>query len=115
MKLLFTASDFENDSDRIVKTVFNSIFNYGKFLWALELIVKRCGFLINEEYVSFPDITSPDPSDHFDGIIFGTFEEETKIDEARFRSYIELACERFARSAPAEVAAMQEILTKRVV
>ena len=69
---MFVGKTFTGDSDRIVKSFFNSIYDQDRFLWALKLVVDKRGCVVNDDYCLFPEPQSPDPSGHFEGVLFGS-------------------------------------------
>jgi hypothetical protein len=115
MDLLFGAREFTDESDRIVKEFFNSIYVQNRFLWAMELVVSKRGCSVNEEHCSFPDLLDADPSGHFEGVMFGGWFGGTIVTEARCRAYIDLTCRRYIELRPADAARVAEMLKGRLI
>lgn len=45
---MFVGKTFTGDSDRIVKSFFNSIYDQDRFLWALKLVVDKRRCVVND-------------------------------------------------------------------
>ncbi|MEZ0192327.1 ribonuclease toxin immunity protein CdiI [Ralstonia solanacearum] len=112
---LFDAGGFCNDLDRIVKSFFNSIYDQGRFVWALKLLVKKQGCVINEDYCLFPDVEGADPSFHFEGVMFGGPDGEVIVSEEQYDEYLNLACERYIGLCPNDFRDVGEILKGKLV
>jgi hypothetical protein len=115
MDMLFEARTFGDESDRIIKEFFNSIYDQKRFLWAMDLVVSKRGCTVNEEYCLFPDFIDADPSGHFEGVKFGGMFGETVISETKCREYIDLACERYIALCPGDGAKVAEMLAGRLI
>lgn len=107
---LFDANSFANESDRIVLSFFNSVHAQGRFLWALKLITSKQGCVVNEDYCLFPDPNDPDPSCHFDGVMFGGMNGEVIVCQAKYFEYIDTACRRYVMHNPDDTDNVNAIL-----
>ena len=112
---MFVGKTFTGDSDRIVKSFFNSIYDQESFLWALKLVVDKRGCVVNDDYCLFPEPQSPDPSGHFEGVLFGSPAGEVSISEASCTEYIDLACRRYVELCPGDAAKVADVLKDRLV
>ena len=113
MQFVFDSSAAEDDSDRIVRTFFETVLSRGCFLKALEMIVLKHGFVSDEEGCSFPDWDDA-PELHFHGVMFFTFQEKTVITEQRCREYIDAACAEHMWTNLDDAEKVRQILRKRL-
>lgn len=107
---LFESIDFDNDPYWIVKEFFNSIYEQGRFLWALPLIFEKKGCAVNKEYCFFSDLNDSDPSSHFSGVMFGTFEDQVIVSSERCLVYLKIACDRYLEENPEDRSLVTSIL-----
>lgn len=87
----------------IVKAYFDSIYDSGNFLEAIEKLLFGIGFSIDGAYCSFPNNNSYYAEDHFEGVKFnyGYIEdEEVIIDKEVFYEYIKESCLRYVEKHP---------------
>ncbi|MFP1814116.1 ribonuclease toxin immunity protein CdiI [Lonsdalea quercina] len=109
---LFKKIDYENDNEWVLKDFFNSLHLQGKFLYGVNNIIKRRGFVINETYLHYPDLQDIDPEFHFEGIMFGVWEGEIIVSEDVGFKYTRLACEKYLQLHPEDTDKINELLAK---
>ncbi|MFP1741060.1 ribonuclease toxin immunity protein CdiI [Lonsdalea quercina] len=109
---LFKKIDYENDNGWVLKDFFNSLYLQGKFLYGVNNIIKRCGFVINETYLHYPDLQDIDPEFHFEGIMFGVWEGEIIVSEDVGLKYTRLACEKYLQLHPEDTDKVNELLAE---
>lgn len=109
---IFRHIDYDNDPEWVIKDFFNSINLYRKFVWGVEYIINKIGFVIDETYCNFPDWNDPDPTCHFEGIMFGVWEGEIIVSEMLGFKYIKLACEKYLKLHPEDTKQINELLAK---
>ncbi|MEH6461364.1 ribonuclease toxin immunity protein CdiI [Chitinimonas sp. JJ19] len=63
---------------------FNSLCSQDSFFWGVCLLVNKAGCVVNDDYCAFPDVTSDDLNDHFDGVLFGIGDSEVIVSEEFF-------------------------------
>jgi len=109
---IFKNIDYDNDPEWVIKDCFNSVNLYGKFVWGVEYIINRIGFVIDETCCNFPDWDDSDPECHFDGIMFCVWEGEIIVPEKIGFKYVRLACEKYLELHPEDTNKVNELLTK---
>ncbi|EIW9480732.1 ribonuclease toxin immunity protein CdiI [Klebsiella aerogenes] len=109
---IFTHIDYDNDPEWAIKDFFNSINLYGKFIFGIQYVVNKIGFVIDETYCTFPDWEDPDPECHFKGIIFGVWGGEIIVPEPIGFKYVRLACEKYLQLHPEDTEKVNELLAK---
>ena len=109
---IFKHIDYNNDPEWVIKDFFNSLNLYGKFIWGVEYIINRVGFVIDETYCNFPDWNDPDLECHFEGIMFGVWEGEIIVSETLGFKYVRLACEKYLALHPEDTDKINELLAK---
>lgn len=97
---LFKLSNVENDPDWIIKEFFNSAYSQGSFVSVANAICERCSYVINEDYCLFPDLESPDPELHFDGVKFGIMHDQIVITNEECKLFLRAACDRYIQLHP---------------
>ncbi len=108
---LFELIDYEKDDEWVLKDFFNSLHLQGKFLYGVDKIKKKQGFVINETYFHYPDLQGIDPDLHFEGMMFGVWEGEIIVSEETGFKYINLACERYLQLHPEDAEKINELMT----
>ncbi|WP_338457889.1 ribonuclease toxin immunity protein CdiI [Pantoea sp. Nvir] len=109
---LFEKIDYEHDSEWVLKDFFNSLNLQGRFLYGVDNIIRKCGFVINETYCHYPDLQDVDPDFHFEGIMFGVWEGEIIVPESVGFKYTRLACERYLKLHPEDTEKVKSLLSK---
>lgn len=109
---LFVKIDYEHDSEWVLKDFFNSLNLQGRFLYGVDNIIRKCGFVINETYCHYPDLQDVDPDFHFEGIMFGVWEGEIIVPESVGFKYTQLACERYLKLHPEDTEKVKSLLSK---
>jgi hypothetical protein len=109
---IFKHIDYDNDPDWVIKDFFNSIHLYRKFVWGIEYIINKIGFVMDETYCNFPDWNDLDPEYHFNGIMFGVWEGEIIVSEKIGFKYVRLACENYLKLHPEDTDKINKLLDK---
>ncbi|WP_108097479.1 ribonuclease toxin immunity protein CdiI [Pseudomonas sp. GV071] len=115
MEELFGQPYSESDPYRIVKGYFDRMYNDGCFLEAIGYIVKKWGFSTDGACCNFPDMNSPFDEEHFDGVEFSygfslSTENTIIISDAVLSECIRLACEKYLRRHPEDLAKVKKLL-----
>ena len=76
------------------------MYSQSLFLEALSFIVRKVGYTVNEDFCFCPDLTDPDPVCHFEGVMFGQFEDEVTTTDEQCKMYIEEACKLYLEKHP---------------
>ena len=95
----------EDNPERTVKQCFSVLYDYGVFLYAVYLVlVDKDGYTQEGCYWYYPDMNSPDPRDHFEGVYFQDGFDDPDwiaiVTERENLEYTEKACERFLEIHP---------------
>ncbi|MEB6380849.1 ribonuclease toxin immunity protein CdiI [Leclercia adecarboxylata] len=109
---LFEKIDYEHDHEWVLKSFFNSLHLQNRFIYGIDNIIERHGFVINETYCHYPDLQDIDPEFHFDGIMFGVWDGEIIVPESVGFKYIYLACEKYLQLHPEDTDKVKALLAK---
>lgn len=109
---IFERIDYDNDPEWVVKDFFNSLNLSQKFVWGVEKVLNKHGFVINETYCHFPDYEDPDPECHFEGVMFGVWEGEVIVPESVGFNYAKLACAKYLQLHPEDTEKVNYLLTQ---
>lgn len=109
---IFEHIDYENDREWVIKDFFNSINLYGRFIYGIQHVVNRVGFVIDETFCLYPDWEDSDPECHFEGIMFGVWKGEIIVPESVGFEYTRLACEKYLKLHPEDTDKLNELLIK---
>lgn len=95
----------EDNPERTVKQCFSVLYDYGVFLYAVYLVlVDKDGYTQEGCHWYYPDMNSPDPRDHFEGVYFQDGFDDPDwiaiVTERENLEYTEKACERFLEIHP---------------
>lgn len=117
MKYLFDLPYDHSNSDWIIKSYFDLMYNDGLFLDAIENIIQRESFMVDGVYCFFPDMSSFEKDEHFKGIQFAigyppSEENINTISEKTCYDYVRLACEKYLKLHPEETYKVNELLAK---
>ena len=90
----------ESDPCWVVKGYFDRMYHDGRFIKALELIVKRWGCSTDGAYCNFPDLDSLSEEENFEGVEFSYgyppgIENTVVVSEDVCAKYIRLACDKY--------------------
>ncbi|RRN97874.1 hypothetical protein DMB84_017950 [Pectobacterium aquaticum] len=91
---------------------FNSLNLQNKFIYGIDSIIKKHGFVINETYCHFPELRGLDPDFHFEGIMFGVWGGEAIVSEETALKYVRLACEKYVKIHPEDAGKVKFLLDK---
>ncbi|EMD5947468.1 ribonuclease toxin immunity protein CdiI [Proteus mirabilis] len=120
IKELFNQHDIDKGVNVIVASYFDRMYEDGDFLRAIELLSQGGALNTDGAYCHFPDMSSYDESEHFDGVEFAVgyppTEEDTVIvsKETCYR-YVKMACERYLKIHPEDQASVSNLLSKMPV
>jgi hypothetical protein len=101
----------------VIKAYFDRMYNDGRFIEAVEYLVKGWGFSTDGAYCSFPDMNSYFEEDHFEGVRFSSgyiLEEDVSIivsDEV-FCEYLKLACDKYLRLHSGDIEEVRKLLDR---
>ncbi|XYQ54996.1 ribonuclease toxin immunity protein CdiI [Pectobacterium carotovorum] len=109
---IFEKTNYNNDNEWIIMDFFNSLNLQNKFIYGIDSIIKKHGFVINETYCQFPDLQELDTDFHFEGIMFGVWEGEVIVPEKTALKHIRLACERYVKIHPEDADKVKFLLDK---
>lgn len=115
MNELFGQPYDRQDSYWVIKAYFDRMYDDGRFVEAVEFLVKRWGFSTDGAYCDFPDVNSYFEEDHFEGVRFSSvylLEEDVSVivsDEV-FREYLRLACDKYLKCHPGDTGKVTELL-----
>jgi hypothetical protein len=103
--------NIDNEGDKwIVAEFFNSIHSQGIFVDVLRSIAAGEGYVVNEEYCIFPDLLDMDENLHFEGVMFGTFNDDVIISRPEFNFYLDAAVKRYLELHPEDELTIKEIM-----
>jgi hypothetical protein len=90
------------DSHWVIKAYFDRMYDDGRFIEAVECLVKGWGFSTDGAYCGFPDMNSYFDEDHFEGVRFSSgyiLEEDVSVvvSDETFREYLKLACGKYLK------------------
>jgi hypothetical protein len=99
----------------VIEAYFDRMYDDGRFVEALEHIVKQCGFSTDGAYCSFPDMNSYFEEDHFEGVRFSSgylLEEDVSVvvSYEKLREFLRLACAKYLKRHPGDTGKISELL-----
>lgn len=110
MKFLFGTKE-SLDSSWVVQRFFDEAYDYTDFVWVVALVASRTGYINDDISCRFPDSTSFDEEDHFDGVEFGVDRpsvgpRKVVVTDAECRKWLQEACNRYVRLHPEQADAV---------
>lgn len=118
-KYLFDLPREPEDPLWVFKNCFDIIYDRGNFLSAVDLIVKKNGFIYEGSYCFFPDMDDYDEELHFEGVmfVFGDYEPEEKlmVTEQQCFELVKMACEKYVSKHPEDAEKVQNILAESIL
>lgn len=114
-KYLFELPYDRTEPGWTIRSYFDLIYNEGHFLDAVGNIINKESFTLDGIYCHFPDMSSHDEEDHFEGVEFAIgyppSEDDTVIvSEDVCYQYVRLACEKYLKIHPENISKINELL-----
>ncbi|NBF04887.1 ribonuclease toxin immunity protein CdiI [Pseudomonas sp. Fl5BN2] len=112
---LFDMSDVCSGLNEIIVGYFNIMHSDDRFLDATENIIQKESFMLDGVYCFFPDMSSCEKEEHFEGVQFAvgyppTEDDIVTVNEETCYHYVRLACERYLKFHPEDTDKVNELL-----